>query len=88
MRASRPIFPYFQFEIPLSGLTYIKETLFSPTLPLYEAFNPAAAEVNTQQVFPLAEFDVMKSGMAPEAAIDKAFKHLEAIYAKYPIQQA
>jgi multiple sugar transport system substrate-binding protein len=69
-------------------VTYIRETLFSPTLPLYEAFNPAAAEVNTQQVFPLAEFDVMKNGMAPEAAIDKAFKHLEAIFAKYPIQQA
>ncbi len=67
--------------------TYIHETLFSPTLPLYEAFNPAAAEVNTQQVFPLAEFAVMKDGMAPEAAIDKAFKRLEAIYAKYPIAQ-
>jgi multiple sugar transport system substrate-binding protein len=68
--------------------TYVRETLFSPTLPLYEAFNPAAAEVNTQQVFPLAEFDVMKNGMTPEAAIDKAFKHLETIFAKYPIQQA
>jgi multiple sugar transport system substrate-binding protein len=68
--------------------TYIKETLFSPTLPLYEAFNPAAAEVNTQQVFPLAEFAVMKDGIAPEAAIDKAFNRLDAIFAKYPIQQA
>ena len=30
-------------------VTYIKETLFSPTLPLYEAFNPAAAQANTEQ---------------------------------------
>ena len=30
----------------------------------------------------------MKNGMTPEAAIDKAFKRLEAIFAQYPIQQA
>jgi multiple sugar transport system substrate-binding protein len=80
--------PYWLDPKDPHRVTYINETLFSPTLPLYEAFNPAAAEANTQEVFPLAEFDVMKNGMAPEAAIDKAFKRLEAIYAKYPIQQA
>jgi hypothetical protein len=30
-------------------------------------------------------FDVMKQGMAAERAIDKAFKRVEAIFAKYPI---
>ena len=35
----------------------------------------------------VAEFDVMNSGMAPEAAIDKAFKRVEEIFAKYPITQ-
>jgi hypothetical protein len=30
----------------------------------------------------------MKAGMAPEAAIDKAFKRAEEIFAKYPIQEA
>jgi hypothetical protein len=30
----------------------------------------------------------MKNGMAPEAAIDKAFKRTEEIFAKYPITQA
>jgi len=30
-------------------------------------------------------FDVMKNGMAPEAAVDNAFKRAEAIFAKYPI---
>jgi len=29
----------------------------------------------------------MKEGMAPEQAIDKAFKRVEAIFAKYPIAQ-
>jgi len=32
--------------------------------------------------------DVMKEGMTPEAAIDKAFKRAEEIFAKYPITQA
>jgi multiple sugar transport system substrate-binding protein len=69
--------------------TYIKATLFGPTLPLYEAYNPAFAVVNgIDHTFPLAEFDVMKNGMAPQAAIDKAFKRAEQIFAKYPIQQA
>jgi hypothetical protein len=27
----------------------------------------------------------MKEGMAPEQAIDKTFKRVEAIFAKYPI---
>ena len=29
----------------------------------------------------------MKNAMAPEAVIDKAFKEIEAIFAKYPIAQ-
>jgi hypothetical protein len=33
----------------------------------------------------VAAFDVMNNGIAPEAAIDKAFKRADAIFAKYPI---
>jgi multiple sugar transport system substrate-binding protein len=51
-------------------------------------FNPAIAQVNAEHLFGVAEFDVIKAGMAPEAAIDKAFKRIEEIFAKYPIQQA
>jgi multiple sugar transport system substrate-binding protein len=69
-------------------VTYTKLTVDSPTIALYEAFNPAFAQINTEEVFSIAEFDVMKNGMAPEAAIDKAFKRIEAIFAKYPIEQA
>jgi hypothetical protein len=32
--------------------------------------------------------DVMTNGMTPEQAIDKAFKRAEAVFAKYPIEQA
>jgi hypothetical protein len=56
-------------------------------MPFYEVYNPAMAQVNAEHVFMVAEFDVMNSGMAPEAAIDKAFKRVEEIVAKYPIVQ-
>jgi hypothetical protein len=39
-------------------------------------------------VFAIAMNDVINNGMTPEAAIDKAFKRVEEIFAKYPIAQA
>jgi len=39
-------------------------------------------------VFSVAEFDVLKNGMAAEAAIDKAFKRADEIFTKYPIAQS
>jgi multiple sugar transport system substrate-binding protein len=67
---------------------HTRQTLFGPTLPIYEAYNPAIAQVDAEHVFSIAEFDVMKNGMAPEAAMDKAFKRAKEIFAKYPITQA
>jgi multiple sugar transport system substrate-binding protein len=64
---------------------YTEQALLGPTLPIYEAYNPAIAQVNAEHLFSVAEFDVMKEGMTPEAAIDKAFKRAEEIFAKYPI---
>ena len=46
------------------------------------------AEVWTEHVFSVAMFDVINGGMAPEQAIDKAFRRVETIFAKYPIRQA
>jgi hypothetical protein len=57
-------------------------------LPLYEAFNPAMAGVNSEHVFSIAMLDVMNDGLSPEQAIDKAFKRAEQIFAKYLITQA
>ena len=67
---------------------YTKQGVLGPTIPPYEVFNPAMARVSTEHVFALAMIDVMTNGMTPQAAIDKAFKRAEQIFAKYPIVQA
>jgi multiple sugar transport system substrate-binding protein len=67
---------------------YTELTLLGQTMPIYEVYNPAIAQVNGEHLFSVAMFDVMNNGMAPEQAIDKAFKRAEEIFAKYPIQQA
>src|SRR5215468_2121422 len=67
---------------------YAELTLLGPQMPIYEVYNPAIAEVNGEHLFSVAEFDVMNNGMAPEQAVDKAFRRAEEIFAKYPIQQA
>jgi len=67
---------------------YTELTLLGQTMPIYEVYNPAIAQVNGEHLFSVAMFDVMKEGMKPEQAIDKAFKRAEEIFAKYPIQQA
>jgi len=67
---------------------YAELTLLGPQMPIYEVYNPAIAEVNGEHAFSVAMFDVMNNGMTSEQAIDKAFKRIETIFAKYPIQQA
>jgi multiple sugar transport system substrate-binding protein len=67
-------------------LAYITETMVGPTFPLYEAYSPAAAQVDSEHVFQLAVADVTRNGMKPEDAVAKAFKRLEEIFAQYPIQ--
>jgi multiple sugar transport system substrate-binding protein len=67
---------------------YTRQGIYGPTTPPYEVYNPARAEVSTEHVFALAMNDVISNGMTPEAAIDKAFRRCEAIFAKYPIAQA
>ena len=67
---------------------YAELTMVGEAMPIYEVYNPAIAQVNAEHVFSVAMFDVMNNGMAPEQAIDKAFKRAEEIFAKYPIQQA
>src|ERR1700731_4658386 len=78
----------FWFHQDPHRTAYAEETLISPTLPLYAAFNPAMAAVNAAHVSSLAMLDVMNNGMAPEQAIEKAFKRAEENFPKYPIQQA
>ena len=62
---------------------YVQQGLFGPTQPDYYVFNVAMAEVRSQHVLSNAMIDVAKEGVKPEAAIDKAFKRIEEIFAKY-----
>jgi len=69
----------------LSG--YAKQGMVDPTIPFYYVFNPAISEVDAEHVWSVAMFDVMNNGMKPAQAIDKAFKRVEALFAKYQIAQ-
>ena len=67
---------------------YVEASVIKPTIPIYEAYNPAFAQIGKEETLMAAAFDIINNGMAPEQAIDKAFKRAEEIFAKYPIQQA
>ena len=61
--------------------------MVDPTMPFYYVFNPAISEVDNEHVWSVAMFDVINNGMTPAQAIDKAFKRVEALFAKYQITQ-
>lgn len=67
---------------------YITQTLVGPTIPLYEAYSPAAAQVDSEHVFQVAWNDIVTGGMTPEAATGKALNRAKEIFAKYPIPQS
>jgi len=62
---------------------YVQQGLLGPTVPDYYVFNLAMAEVRTQHVWSMAMIDVAKDGVKPEVAVDKAFKRIDEIFAKY-----
>jgi multiple sugar transport system substrate-binding protein len=64
---------------------YVQQGLLGPTRPDYYVFNPAMAEVYSEHVWSMAMIDVAKEGVKPEVAIEKAFKRIEEIFAKYKI---
>ncbi len=64
-------------------LPYVTEAVLSPTLPAYNGFNPAIGQINAEQIWGQCHSDVIKNGIAPAAAVDKAFRRAEAIFAKY-----
>jgi multiple sugar transport system substrate-binding protein len=61
---------------------YVTESVLGPTMSNYEGFNPAWGQVNAEQLWGQAHADVIKNGMTPEAAIDKAFKRAEQIFSR------
>jgi multiple sugar transport system substrate-binding protein len=66
-------------------VAYVNQALLGPTVPYFWVYNPAYAQVQNEHVFPNGWIDIMKEGMTPQAAGEKAFKRVEEIFAKYPI---
>jgi multiple sugar transport system substrate-binding protein len=77
--------PFWQYPKDPHLPGYAKQGLVDPTMPFYYVFNPAISEIDAEHVWSVAMFDVINNGMAPAAAIDKAFKRAETIFAKYQI---
>ena len=68
--------------------THTQMALFGPTIPWYEAYNPAIAEVNAEHVYQKAFSEIISGGAKVDQAVDNAIKRIEAIFAKYPMQAA
>jgi multiple sugar transport system substrate-binding protein len=64
---------------------YVHEAVLGPTIPAYGGFNPAWGQVYAEQLWGNCHADVIKNGMTPAAAVDKAFKRAEAIFAKFTL---
>ena len=62
---------------------YVKEAVLGPTLPDFRGYNPAWGQVNAEQLWGTASADVIKNGMTAAAAVDKAFRRMEAIFQRY-----
>ena len=60
----------------------MREAVLGPTTSNYEGFNPAWGQVSAEQIWGQAHADVIKNGMTPEQAIDKAFKRAEQIFSQ------
>src|SRR5215469_14740348 len=68
-------------------VAYVQQGLLGPTVPNFWVFNPAVAQVQNEHVWSAGWVDIMRDGMAPEKAAQKAFKRIEEIFAKYQIAQ-
>ena len=63
----------------------VHQELDGPTMPWFQSFNPAYADVNAQQIWGKAEANVMQGGMTPEKAVDSALAEIKDVFAKYPV---
>lgn len=67
---------------------YVEHCLLGPIVPEWFVYNPAYADVRNQHVWGAAWADIIRNDMTPQAAAEKAFKWVEEIFAKYPIEGA
>ncbi|HEY1935535.1 MAG TPA: ABC transporter substrate-binding protein [Acetobacteraceae bacterium] len=61
---------------------YLEEGVLNPTLPVFEGYSPAWGQANAEQLWGLAHADVIKNGMKPADAVDKALKRFNQIFDK------
>jgi len=62
---------------------YTQQTVLEPTIPNWIGYNPALGQVNAEQVWGQCHADVIKSGMSPKEAVDKAFNRASEIFEKF-----
>lgn len=61
---------------------YIEEGVLNPTLPVFDGYSPAWGQANAEQLWGQAHADVIKKGLKPAEAVDKAFKRCTEIFAR------
>jgi multiple sugar transport system substrate-binding protein len=66
-------------------LAYVTEAVLNPTIPAYNGFNPAWGQVSAEQLWGQAHAAVIKDGVTPAAAVDKAFRRAEVIFQKFTL---
>ncbi|MGH7117103.1 MAG: hypothetical protein ACREE9_21730 [Stellaceae bacterium] len=67
---------------------YVKQGLIDPTIPYWYSYNPGWAQVESEHVFNAPMAQVFTGNMTSKQAADQALARCEAIFAKYPIEQA
>ena len=67
-------------------VAFTQESILGPTTPAYYGYNPAWGQVSAEQLWGIAYADVIKNGMKPAEAVDKAFKRAEAIFSRYSFE--
>ncbi len=61
---------------------YVRESVLDPTTIDWLGFTPAWGQVEAEQLHQGTVADVVKNGMTPQQAVDKAFKRMEQIFAQ------
>jgi multiple sugar transport system substrate-binding protein len=61
---------------------YVTEGVLQPTMAAYYGFNPAWGIVSSEQIWGRCHADVIKNGMKPAEAVDKAFARVAEIFSK------
>ena len=59
--------------------------MLNPTVPLYNGYSPAWGQFEAEQVWGVAQADVVKDNMKVADAVDKALRRCNEIFARITI---